>query len=258
MATAKANSSLKVISRPTQTFTFLAMNVTDPLLKNKYLRYAIRSAIDVPGIIKVGYNGLAARAYGIIPSTMKVGYWADAPHYNQDIPLAKNYMAQSGLGKVSLALNTLNLSSWVNATEVIAANLSQIGVKVSLVPQDSATYYAIPGNGGGGAHRQLNYINYTTEPDPYWSYIWFTCSQIGLWNWSDWCNGTFSSLLTDAIKTYDDATRQALYVQANKIWNDEAALIWICYPAQPYACQKNIEPSLRPDGIPFLWDTTLS
>jgi peptide/nickel transport system substrate-binding protein len=189
---------------------------------------------------------------------MKVGYWPNAPRYNKDIPLAKKYLAKSGLSKVSLRLNLLNDQTDQNACQIIAANLAEIGINVSLDPQDSATYYAIPGNGGGGTHRQLNYVGYTTEPDPYWSYIWFTCAQIGLWNWSDWCNHTFTSLLNQAVRTYDNAKREQLYVQADKLWDAEAAMVWICYNGGSYAFAPTIRPCIRPDSIPVLWNTAAS
>jgi peptide/nickel transport system substrate-binding protein len=258
VAKAKATSSVKVVTKPGQSFNFLALNVTDPVLRNKNLRYAIRSAIDVPGILKAAYYDLYPRAYGIIPPSMKVGYWPNAPRYNKDIPLAKKYLAKSGLSKVSLRLNLLNDQTDQNACQIIAANLAEIGINVSLDPQDSATYYAIPGNGGGGTHRQLNYVGYTTEPDPYWSYIWFTCAQIGLWNWSDWCNHTFTSLLNQAVRTYDNAKREQLYVQADKLWDAEAAMVWICYNGGSYAFAPTIRPCIRPDSIPVLWNTAAS
>ncbi len=255
---AQATSTLSLFSRPTQAFYFLSMNVLDPVLKNKDLRRAIRSAIDVPGIISAAYHGHYTRAYGLIPPSMSIGYWRDAPHYNQDPSLAKSYLASSGLGKVSLKLNVQNDQDDEAAAQIIASNLGDIGINVSIEPESSATYYTIPGPGGGGSHRQLNYTSYVTEPDPYWSFIWFTCSQMGLWNWSDWCSSQFTSLVNDAFRTYDVATRDRLYVQAAQLWDEEAAIAWICYPTWYYAAQPHVQPSLRPDGLPFLWQTTVS
>jgi peptide/nickel transport system substrate-binding protein len=134
--------------------------------------------------------------------------------------------------------------------------LQQIGIKVTIQPEDSATFDAIPGNGGGGAHRQLVYSLYVTEPDPYWSYIWFTCAQIGLWNWCDWCNPTFNSYLDQALKTYDAAARDKLYIEAAKLWDEQANIVWIAYPTWYYVTQPWLRPSLRPDGYPILWNTT--
>ncbi len=249
------HSSLKVYSRVTQSYYFLAMSVKDPQLKNLNLRKAIRRAIDVPGIISAAYSGKYERAYGIIPPSMSVGYWKDAPHYDQDLGEAKHLLSLSGLKDVSLKLACPNDEADSSAAEVIASNLGDIGIHVTLEPTDSATMDAIPGDGGGGPHRQLVYDMYTTEPDPYWSYIWWVCSQIGLWNWDDWCDPKFSSIVAKAEHTYDDAARDALYIEAAKMWDDEAAIAWICYPTYYFVAQPWADPVLRPDGIPILWAT---
>lgn len=253
---AQSSSNLKVYSKPTQAYYFLAMNVQDPLLKNINLRKAIRSAIDVPGVISSAYNGKFQRAHSIIPPSMAVGYWADAPHYDQDLALAKHYLAQSGLTDVSLRLTVQNDEPDSSAAQIIASNLGQIGIKVSIQAEDSASLFAIPGGGGGGPHRQLVYSFYITEPDPYWSFIWWTCTQMGLWNWGNWCSPKFTSLLSQGERTYDVATRNSLYVEAQKMWDEMAGIVWICYPTWFFASQSWAHPVLRPDGLPILWATT--
>jgi peptide/nickel transport system substrate-binding protein len=251
---AQRSSSLKVYSRPSLNYNFLSISQKN--VPNIDVRRAIRSAIDVPGVIKAAYNGRYQRAYGIIPPSMKIGYWAAAPHYNQDLTLAKHYLASSGMKNVSLTLTVDNLAPDEAAAQVIAANLQQIGIKVKIQAEDSATIDAIPGNGGGGPHRQLVLSGYVTEPDPYWSFIWFTCAQMGLWNWCDWCNPQFTSLLNQALKTYDPSTRDKLYIEAAKLWDEQANIVWIAYPTLNYATQRWVRPSLRPDGYPNLWSTT--
>src|SRR5262249_5549462 len=201
---AERSSNLRVYSRPTMNYNFLAISQKN--VPNLDLRRAIRAAIDVPGVIKAAYNGRYQRAYAIIPPAMPVGYWAGAPHYSQDLTLAKQYLARSGISNVSLTLTVQNDQPHEAAAQVIPANLEQIGIKVTIQPEDPATLFAIPGPGGGGPHRQLVYAFYVTEPDPYWSFIWFTCPQIGLWNWIDWCDPKFNSTLNQALKTSDVAT----------------------------------------------------
>lgn len=251
---ADASSSLRVYSRATLNYYFLSISQKN--VPNLNLRRAIRSAIDVDGVIKDAYDGRYVRAYGIIPPAMGVGYWADAPKYNQDLTLAKQYLSQSGETNVSLTLTTTNDQPSTDAAQVIAANLGQIGIKVNIVTQDPATFDAIPGNGGGGSHRELVYSLYVSEPDPYWSFIWFTCAQIGLWNWCDWCNPKFNSLLNEALATYDDSKRDQLYIQAAQLWDAQSNIVWIAYPTWYFVAQSWVVPSLQPDGYPNLWATT--
>ena len=256
--TARANSSIKVHSTPSGLYYWLAMNVTEPPLTNIWLRRAIRSAVDVPGIIKDAYNGLYTRTNAIIPPSMRIGYWHDAPQYDQNIALAKSYMSKSGLSNVELKLNVDNVQADVTGAQVVAANLGQIGIKVNVEPVDPATLASIPGPGGGGAHPQLLYYYYGGEADPNEWFEWWTCAQMGLWNWDHWCNPQFTDLTKRALATYDVAQRNQLYIQAQQLWNSESSMVWICNSDNYIGCQPYVKPSFLAQGGLLIWNTTVT
>lgn len=257
VSVAKSNPSFKVTSYFSGNYYWLAMNVTEAPLTNIWLRRAIRSAIDTPGIIKDAYNGLFSRANSIIPKQMPIGYWPDAPVYNQDIPLAKSYLAKSGLKNVTLRLNVDNTQDDVAAAQIIAANLGQIGIKVNVVPVDPATLSNLPGPGGGGAHPQLLYYYYGGAGDPNLWFEWWTCAQMGLWNWDHWCNAEFTKLTNEALHTYDIAERTKLYIEAQKLWNDEAGMVWVANSNGFVATAKYVDISLDPVINGFVaWNTS--
>ena len=149
---ARQNSSIKVYDTPSGLYYWLAMNVTEPPLDNIWLRRAIRQAVDVPGIIKDAYNGLYTRANAIVTKQMPIGYWADAPQYSQNLALAKSYMRKGGLKDITLTLNVDNSQDDEAASQIIAANLAEIGIKVNIEPVDPAVFSDLPGPGGGGVH----------------------------------------------------------------------------------------------------------
>ncbi|MGH9303804.1 MAG: ABC transporter substrate-binding protein [Acidimicrobiales bacterium] len=254
---AKSNPELKVTSFFSGNYYWLAMNVTEPPLTNVWLRRAIRSAIDVPGIIKDAYSGFYSPSNSIIPKQMPIGYWPEAPVYQQDISLAKSYLARSGLTNVTLKLNCESDQDDTAAAEIITANLGQIGIKVNVEPVDAATFNNIPGPGGGGAHPQLIYDFYAGAGDPNLWFEWWTCSQVGLWNWDHWCNHQFSKLLDEALHTYDVTERTKLYVEAQKLWDTEAGMAWICTSNGFVATAKYVDISLDPGTNNFvIWNTT--
>ena len=82
----------------------MAINVTDPQLKDLNLRLAIRYGIDVPSIIQAAFDDKWKRANAIIPQNMGLGYWKGAPAYARDVDKAKGYLAKSGLSNVTLTL----------------------------------------------------------------------------------------------------------------------------------------------------------
>ncbi len=253
---AQDNSAINVYSTPSGIYYFMAMNVTEPPLTNIWLRKAIRSAIDVPGIIEDGYQGLYTRTNALIPKNMPIGYWANAPQYNQNIPLAKSYLRKSGLKNVELTLAVDNTSDDVSAAEIIASNLAQIGIKVNVQPVDPATLQDIPGPGGGGAHAQLVYFYYSAWADPIQWTEWWTCAQVGLWNWDHWCDPEFTRLTNEALHTTDIAVRTELYVKAQQLWNAAAGMVWICDSKAYVGCPSYIKPSFQGHGGLVIWNTT--
>ena len=248
------SAGLNTVISPTLGYEFITMNVNDPHLSDINLRKAIRSAVDVPSILEAAYNGKWVRANAIIPKEMGIGYWPEAPVYNRDVALAKSYMKKAGISGLDLNLNLVNAQADETACQVVQNNLSDIGITVHIKPQDSATFYAIPGGGGGGPHRQMVYSGYVTEPDPSWSIVWFTKAQIGLWNWAEWTNPTFETNYTKATQTFDVAERTKLYIQMQEIWDASASMIWVAYQTNLFGGKKYVKPSTRPDGSLLLWN----
>lgn len=256
---ARSNSSIKVWKQSGAggLYYWLAMNVTEPPLDNIWLRKAIRSAVDVPGIIEDAYSGLYTRVNAILPPASPIGVWTDAPVYNQDFALAKSYLAKSGLKNVTLKLNTDTSQGSVSAAQIIAANLGQIGVKVNVEPVQPATFSDIPGAGGGGAHPQLLYYYYGGNADPNGFLQYWTCPQVGLWNWDHWCNKEFTDLTFEALKTYDDAKRTQLYIEAQKLWDKAAGMVWIASAPIYVGTVHNVVPSFDAVlGQLVPWNTT--
>ena len=72
-----------------------------------------------------------------------------------------------------------------DVAQVVQANLTEVGIDVSLKLVDSATFYEL---GKQLRERELFYVGFVTQPDPSWSFVWFTCEQIDVWNWQYWCD----------------------------------------------------------------------
>ena len=244
----KKLSNLKMYQNASLDYEFLSMNVQDKMLKDIRLRQAIRLAVDVPSIISAAYDDKWERAYAIIPKSMGLGYWKDAPKYKRDVDAAKKLVAAAGADGITLRLALVNAEADKTAGQVIQSNLKDIGINVDLIVQDSATLFAIPGGGGDGKKRQLIYSGYVSEPDPSWSTVWWVCSQMGVWNWDNWCSKSFSALHNRALKETGTAKRQAMYVSMQKQWDKEASMVWIAYPTYFSVGSTKVKPTIRPDG----------
>ena len=53
----------------------------------------------------------------------------------------------------------------------------------------------------------------------------------------------------------DQTERHALYVKADELWDANANTVWICYITWYYAAQARLRMTLRPDGLPVLFET---
>lgn len=240
------NSDFTVEKRTSLDYNWIGMNMQNPKLQDINVRQAIRYAIDVPAILEAGFEGLYTRANTIIAPGMPVGAWPGAPTYERDVEKAKSFLAQASNPPTELELKYAEETGSNELAQIVQANLADIGIKVSLKKMDSSAYYALEKD--ELRSRELFYVGYITNPDPYWSMEWFFCNQIDIWNWMYWCNEEFDKLNADAVKELDTAKRNDLYIQAQKLWDEAVHTVWVAWPTRFFGARNGIQPSLREDG----------
>ena len=128
----KSDSRFNSVSRNTLDYQFMAINVTDPQLKDSTCGSAIRYGIDVPSIIEAAFDGKWTRANAIIPKNMGLGYWKGAPAYGRDVDKAKGYLAKTGLSNVTLTLACDDDEASKIVCQVIQANLKDVGITINV------------------------------------------------------------------------------------------------------------------------------
>src|SRR5207247_317539 len=128
--------------------------------------------------------------------------------------------------------------------QVVQSNLKDVGIAVKIIPYTPST------------HKQLMIAGYTTEPDPSFSTVWFTCAQIPAWNWTYVCNKQFDAINEAALHELDPRKRTDLYIKLQRLWDGFADMIWLAYPTFYAASARNINAVLRPDGLYLPWAWT--
>src|SRR5262249_16643262 len=151
----------------------------------------------VPELLQGAYDGKFARARAILgPRLNGLGYWKGAPLYNQDLAKAKSYLAAAGVQASSLKLSVSYDTSQAEgptAAQVIQANLGYLGIACDIIPQTDAIWNTLTPN--VQSQRQLSYVTFGTQaPEPSFFTEWFTCAQVGVYNYASWCNQQFTSL----------------------------------------------------------------
>jgi peptide/nickel transport system substrate-binding protein len=206
-------------------YFFLALDVQNPKLKDVRVRQAVRYALNIPEIIAVNRLPSSTRLNALISKQMGAGYWAQAPVYTRDVPKARTLLAAAGASNLALEIATPSIASAPGepnqVMQVIQSNLKEAGITVNIIETPPDSYIAKAGFGS------MAWSNFGGAPDPYYQFEWFTCSQIGVWNYASWCDRQYTALETKLGTTTDVATREAISIEMQRLIDNAASFIWI-------------------------------
>lgn len=241
------NPSLETVLRPSLSYRWIGLNAEHPKLADRRVREAIRLAIDVPSILIVAYEGQAEQSGAIIGEGI-TGYWEDAPLHARDVEKARALLAEAGVESLALRLDTADTPEYRAWAEIAQQNLRDVGIDLEINPMDTGSYWEI-GGGDEGKNVELFTMSFSMQPDPSWATMWFTCDQIGIWNWMRWCNEEFDALHVRGLQATDDAERQRIYEEMQRLMDEDAVAIWITHGTVAYAHAPEVVPSLSPHGL---------
>ena len=134
---------LSTIQHPGTTFTYMGLNLKDPVLSNKKIREALAMAIDRQTIADHLFVGRARLANSIFTPE----HWAYNPqlkNIDYDPELAKNILSEAGYSKNNPLKLTYKTSSdlfRLRVATVIQDQLSRIGVELTIQSFDWGTFY---------------------------------------------------------------------------------------------------------------------
>lgn len=249
----RGDGGFSVDRHPTVDYTFIGMNQRHEKLQDKRVREAIRAAIDVDSIIAAAFDDAYERATAIIPPGMGFGHWKDAPVRKPDPERAAALMADAGATGTSFTLTTSTDQQASDVVlQVVQANLREAGIDSEIQLQDPGAFFTLGGK--TQAAREIFYTGFSSLPDPFWSTVWFTCDQIGQWNFQGYCDEEFDKLNDQATSTVDTGRRGELYVQMQQRWDDACNTVWVTWPTVTYAGNADVVPSIRSDGRMLPWD----
>lgn len=245
----KADANFTVDVAPSTNYKWIGMNVENAKLKDINVRQAIRYGIDVPSILAAAYNDKVTRANSLIQPEGALGFWKDAPVYERDVAKAKDFLKKANLTTLELKLTYENTDEYTTWAQIIQQNLKDVGITITLDPLDSSSFWAL-GEGGKDKTLEMFLLYYSSVvPDPAWTTQWFTCSQMDQWNWMRWCSKDFDDLHQKGIETLDDAKREPIYIDMQKMWDAEAHTIMVTDVPQVYVVKAGVKAVIYPGGL---------
>lgn len=208
---------------------YLAMNQSFEPFKKKEVRQAVRYAIDYDGLIKGVLKGYAVEMGGILAPAL-LGY-DPSLNIKQDIPKAKELMKQAGYPdgfKVTMHYQSAPIVGLGIPPENVAvklqSDLAQIGIKIDPIKQDAAT---LLGPYREGKIPLAMWMWGPSYPDPDNIITSHGDKNHGGSKRLSYVNDQVTSLIEQARRTMDSATREQLYKQAQAIEADDGSWAWM-------------------------------
>ena len=143
----QGDTSLNAVLQPSFNVGFLSLNVRHPALQNDKVRRAISLAVNKKALVTAFYGGLGQSDASFLPPPLA---WANSgtvpADYTYDPVLARRLLSEAGFPNgFALTLWYMPVSRPYFPTpkpfaEGIAADLSAVGIKVTLKTEDWAVY----------------------------------------------------------------------------------------------------------------------
>jgi peptide/nickel transport system substrate-binding protein len=230
------------------------MNTDHPKLKDINVRKAIQWAINVPQIMDAAYAGQAKVATGLIAPGL-VGHREKALIPPEgDLDKAREYLAKAGVQSLSLTIDCLNQGTFSTIAEVVQAQLSQIGIDLQVNVQDEGSFWTIGMESEGERWKDMQLIvqRFSMVPDPYYATTFFTCDQVGVWNWERFCSKKFDELNAKAVTIENKDERAKLYYEMQDLMEESGAYRFLTHEGSPIMYRTTVmEAATRPDGRPL-------
>ncbi|WP_292732525.1 MULTISPECIES: ABC transporter substrate-binding protein [unclassified Microbacterium] len=234
---ASADQSLEVRTDPALAVDQIGLNIAIAPFDDPLVREAINYAIDREALLEGLYRGTGTIAWQPFPP----GYYANDPDlegmYPYDPEKARELLAEAGYPDgFSFDFKTNNQPFRVQATEAIAAMLSDVGIDTNIIPlegpalldefyyQQSVPAYFTPWGGRADPSQTLDNL----------------FGPNGLNNPAKITDPELAALLDEARATGDQEERAALFKEASANIMETSRMIPLMFPGVTTAVRDNV------------------
>ena len=241
----RSRPGLTVVERPGVGYSYLALNLRDPVLRTPRVRQAIAHAIDRGRLLEHKFRGVARPATGMLP----LGHWAyEVPHdrYPYDPQRAMQLLDAAGFPdppgptpRFSLSFKTTTDKFRRNLVGLMAIDLQAVGIEVDVQSLELGTLLA----DAKGGHFQIYTLQWGDPSEPH-LYNWiFHSDRIPTpdapnrgGNRGAYQNPRVDALIDAGRTATDRAARAAIYGELQNIlardlpyislWHDDVVTIY--------------------------------
>ncbi len=228
----QANENLTVQEGEGLNIGYLSYNTTEAPFDNPDVRKALTMAIDKQAIIDAVYQGAGQDAKNLIPPTMWSYDEATAADV-YDPEKAKKMLEAAGVTNLTTDLWAIPVSRPYNPNgqrmaELIQADWAKVGVTANIVTYEWTEYRERGKQADRKGPFMIGWTGDNGDPDNFFATL-FSCSAIGVSNYSSWCNDDFEAAIQAAKTTNDQEERIKLYTTAQEIFKAEEPALTIAH-----------------------------
>ncbi|CAM3550212.1 ABC transporter substrate-binding protein [Deinococcus saxicola] len=237
----QADKNLVAVKRPSFNVGFVSMNNKNEYLKNDKVRQALSMAINKKAIVDAFWNGLAVSNASFLPPVLA---WANSSKvpadYKFDPAAAKKMLADAGYP------NGISIDLWYMPVsrpyfpnpkpiaEAIAADLSAIGVKVTLKTEDWAKYLVDRNAEPGFDMYMIGWTGDYGDPDNFYGAYYGANGSSDI----NWNPPEVQKLLEQGRAATTQAAKAKVYAQLHELTYNAAYRVPIAH-SQPLAAARS-------------------
>lgn len=234
----EGNNDIAIRPYQSNEYSYLGFNLDLEKFQDVRVRQAISLAINRQEIIDLAYNGEATISGFVTPA---MGKWpidyANEDLYQQNIDKAKQLMADAGYPDGFETTIAVGLYDDIRATgQILQKQLEQIGIKAEIQNLESGQYVDAWSN---RTHEMMAGRNGAgTDPNRSVAFFFSTNGSANVWGYS---NPEVDALCDEGKVTIDEAKREGIYKEAQKLVLNDSPNIFMASPMEYFCTGSNIE-----------------
>jgi peptide/nickel transport system substrate-binding protein len=237
-----------LVVKPALAYTWLGMNTLNEKLTDVRVRRAIQQAINAEEVVLATFGDAVTPAYGVVPPPLLGS--RDALLYPYDPDAARALLTEAGAEGLQITLEFGTDADLLVAAQIIQAQLAEVGITLDVRQVDGQTLTAQQQDSEGESWRsiELFFNTFTTAPDPSWVTEWFTCAQVGVWNFQRTCSEEWDAENAAAAEETDDAARTAKYIALQDQLEETGAYVFLYHGVNAWVFPPELKGAWTPDG----------
>lgn len=242
----KKDEEFNIFSTAGFSTTYLLINLKNDFLKLKELRQALSFAINSKEIIKYKIYGYAVPARSFI-NPENFFFNKNLPFLKYNLHKAKEIIKRLNLTGQSFTISSSNSSDTLVKSKVLASQISQTGLKISVHSSEWGAFYKDVGRG----NFDLALMKWVGVKDPDIYRIAFHSDNQAPKgrNRSFYSNKTIDQLLEKGLRERDPFKRKIIYDQIQAIILKDKIVIPLWHDMEVSVLKSNIENyHIRPNG----------